>query len=234
MGFTHIYTLRLRANKKQLENTIIERTSEAIVQREVAEKARHDISLLSEMGRQITASLEKQSIQNNLYRFVKELIPGNTFGLGLLDWDKRIILFDFVLENGKPVKVYQRSLDASEQPSVQCAMHAKELLINDLNLDTRELDSVVRVEANATTIVQRDGSNSPMPKSAIYVPMMLQEKVIGIISVQSEFANTYHENDLVILRSLGAFAAVAFDNPEQAGRTRETRGTWFYRCRRSA
>ena len=56
----------------------------------------------------------------------------------------------------------------------------------------------------------------------MYVPMMLQEKVIGVVSVQSEYANAFHENDLVVLRSLGAYAAVAFDNADSYLRLRQT------------
>lgn len=211
-GLIHLYTVRLRANKKTLEQEVITRTREAFMQKEAADQARHKIALLAEMGRQITASLETHAIEKSLYTYVQELIKGNTFGIGMVDWEHGVIRFDFVIENGKPVRPYRRSLEAKEQPATQCVLSAKELLINNLTLDTRELDSFLSIDASITKIIQEDGSASPMPRSAIYVPMMIKNKVIGIVAVQNDDIDTYHENDIAILRSLGSYAAVAFDN----------------------
>jgi signal transduction histidine kinase len=211
-GLIHLYTLRLRANKKTLEQEVIARTREAFMQKESADEARHKIALLAEMGRQITASLETRAIQKSLYTYVQELIKGNTFGIGIVDWEGGVICFDFVIENGKPVRPYRRSLEAKEQPATQCVLSEKELLINNLTLDTRELDSFLSIDVGSKKIIQEDGSASPLPRSAIYVPIMIKNKVMGVIAVQNDDIDTYNENDITILRSLGSYAAVAFDN----------------------
>ena len=126
------------------------------------------------------------------------------------------------MENGKHVEPYSRSLDAKEQPAAQCVLFANELLINSLSVDTREFDSVLRLGKETDQIMHKDVRDFAMPRSAMYVPMLLQGKVIGVVSVQSHYANAFHENDLVILRSLGAFAAVAFDNAESYLRLQQT------------
>lgn len=211
-GGIHLYTLRLRSNKKHLEQEVIVRTREAMLQKDAAEQARHKIALLAEMGKQITASLEVHAIEKSLYTFVQELIPGNTFGIGIVDWDHRVIRFDYVIENGQVIPSYQRSLEASEQPATQCVLSGKELLFNELTLDTRELDSFISLEFNTSQIQSVDNQSIKMPRSAIYVPIMLNQRVIGVIAVQSDESNTYQESDVTILRSLGSYAAVAFDN----------------------
>lgn len=217
-----LYTRRLRNNERKLEEEIRVRTKEVVEQREAAERARHDITLLSEMGRKLTASLDPQAIQQGLFTYVQELITCNTFGVGMVDWDRRLIRFDYVIENDKRVDPYARSLDAKEQPAAQCVLFSSELLINSLSVDTREFDSVLRLGKETDQVLHKDVRDLAMPRSAMYVPMMLQEKVIGVISVQSHFANAFHENDLVILRSLGAYAAVAFDNAESYLRLQQT------------
>lgn len=211
-GGIHLYTLRLRSNKKRLEQEVVERTREAMLQKDAAEQARHKIALLAEMGKQITASLEVHAIEKSLYTFVQELIPGNTFGIGIVDWEHRVIRFDYVIENGQAIPSYQHSLEASEQPATRCVLSGKELLLNELTLDTRELDSFISLEFNTSQIKPVDHQTVKMPRSAIYVPIMLNQRVIGVIAVQSEESNTYQENDVTILRSLGSYAAVAFDN----------------------
>lgn len=216
------YTRRSRALERKLETEIRARTKEVVEQREVAEKARHDIALLSEMGRKLTASLDARAVEEALYTYVQELITCNTFGVGMVDWERRLIRFDYVVENGKHVEPYSRSLDAKEQPAAQCVLFANELLINSLSVDTREFDSVLRLGKETDQIMHKDVRDFAMPRSAMYVPMLLQGKVIGVVSVQSHYANAFHENDLVILRSLGAFAAVAFDNAESYLRLQQT------------
>lgn len=217
-----LYTRQLRKNERKLEDEIRARTKEVVEQREAAERARHDITLLSEMGRKLTASLDPKAIQEGLYTYVQELITCNTFGVGMVDWERRLIKFDYVIENDKHVETYSRSLDAKEQPAAQCVLFASELLINSLSIDTREFDSVLRLGKDTDQILHKDVRDFAMPRSAMYVPMMLQEKVIGVVSVQSHYANAFHENDLVILRSLGAYAAVAFDNAESYLRLQQT------------
>ncbi|MBY0574447.1 MAG: GAF domain-containing protein [Undibacterium sp.] len=212
LGGIHLYTMHLRANKRKLEKEIIERTSEAILQKDAADRARHKISLLAEMGRQITASLDTQAIEKNLYLYVQELIPGNTFGIGIVDWTRRVIRFDYVIENHRSVQAYQRSLEASEQPATQCVLSAKELLVDDLVIDTRELDRFIGRDFDNKQISTVDGSASPRPRSALYVPIILKDQVMGVISVQSDEPNIYNDNDIDILRSLGSYAAVALDN----------------------
>ena len=64
----------------------------------------------------------------------------------MVDWERRLIRFEYVIENGKVVDPYMRSLDAQEQPAAQCVNFASELLINSLSIDTRDSpDSVLRL-----------------------------------------------------------------------------------------
>ncbi|MBC3873816.1 ATP-binding protein [Undibacterium flavidum] len=211
VGLVYLYTLRLRTNKKLLEKEVLARTREAVEQREAADKARHNIAQLAEMGRQITASLDSHAIEENLKSYVKDLLPWDNFGIGLVDWERRLIRFDYVIENDQAVRPYQRSLDSKEQPASHCVLQAKDLLINDLTLDTRELDSFVSIEPEHHHHQVID-DKPRVPRSAIYVPMMLKQKIIGVIFIQNNAINSYHENDVAILRSLAAYAAVAFDN----------------------
>jgi signal transduction histidine kinase/ligand-binding sensor domain-containing protein len=212
LGFYRLRVKALRATQRSLEHEVGVRTRDVVAQSELAEKARSDIVLLSDMGRQITAFLDLPSIQTALYQHVHQLIPGNTFGIGIVDWERRTIIFDFVIENGHNVTPYLRSLEAQEQPSSQCVLTASELLIDELALDMREQDCVTRLEAHEPQILRVDGGDSMRAKSALYVPIMLERKVIGVISVQSQDAHAYNANDLVILRSLSAYAAIAFSN----------------------
>ena len=214
-----MYRLRVRsfrANQTYLEHEVAARTGEAVEQREIAERARQDIALLSAMGREITANLDISQIQQVLYQNVSKLIQSMTFGIGMVDWHKRQIDFRFMVAKGKMVAPYQRSLDAQEQPSAQCVVSAREIKIDEYTIDNRELDSVNRdlTEKNKVVLMNADGSAPPQVKSGIFAPMIVKSKVIGVLCLQSEHAHAFTSRDLDILRTLAAYAAIAFDNAE--------------------
>ncbi|MFZ6819978.1 ATP-binding protein [Undibacterium sp. Ji22W] len=188
------YLQEIALHTENLENTVTLRTREVVAQSELAERARHDIELLSDMGREITASLNISSIEEKLYEHVQKLMVCNTFSVGMLDWNRRIIRFNFAYENGMQIKPYTVSLEqsapdgaansplTSEQANAHCVLSATDVLL------TSELQSL------------------------LYVPLMLNQQVIGIISIGNQQVYAYQQKDLIILRSLAAYASVAFDN----------------------
>lgn len=214
MQVLHQTQLILEQQVQSRTQEVLEQKSLAESQREIAEKARHDISLLSEIGRQITASLDLPAIQQSLYHAVNELLNASSFGVGLVDWERRLISVDFMMQKGKPARPYKRSLDALDQPATQCVLHARELKIDEFAHDNCALDVYVRQATGETRALMQDGSEPELSRSGLYVPMILKGKVIGVISVLSDHPRAFDANALDILRTLAAYAAVAFDNAE--------------------
>jgi ligand-binding sensor domain-containing protein/signal transduction histidine kinase len=212
-----VYRLRIRsfrANQIYLQNEVAARTGEAIEQREIAEQARKDIALLSEIGREIIASLDTTTIQQVLYQHVNRLIPAMSFGIGMVNWESRQIEFNFVMAHGRLVEVYQRSLDAIEQPTSKCVLSAREIKIDNYQFDSRDKDSINRGESDQWQVRLADGSEAQPARSGIFVPMIIKSKVIGVLGIQRDQVMAFSSHDLDILRTLAAYAAIAFDNAE--------------------
>ncbi|MEJ6004974.1 two-component regulator propeller domain-containing protein [Paucibacter sp. AS339] len=193
--------LQLAAEKQQAE-----------AQREQADKARHDIAVLSEIGRQITASLDVLSIQRTLYAHAQELVNASVFGVGLLDREEEVLAFDFVMHHDQLLKPYRRSLSATEQPAVQCVLGARDICIDDMDFDNREI--IESPGAAPKRVELHSGAELIPSRSCIYAPMMLKGEVIGVVCALSDKPSAFGAGDLDILRTLGAYAAVAFDNAE--------------------
>ncbi|HLO93106.1 MAG TPA: two-component regulator propeller domain-containing protein, partial [Burkholderiaceae bacterium] len=218
----------LHMARQRLEATVAQRTEEVVeqgrqlqvekqqaeAQREAAEKARRSITLLSEIGRDITATRELPTIQRTLYAHVSELMNANVFGVGRVNWEAGVIDFDFVMQDGQPFMPYQRSLSALDQPSTQCVLEARELMIDEFPQDIRRLDSHVRQISGKEDTRLADGRPVKQARSGLYVPMQLKGRVMGVIAVLSDVPRAFGLADLHILRTLGAYAAVAYDNAE--------------------
>lgn len=219
------YRIRIKTltrAQEQLERQIAVRTQEALQQkdqlikekefaeqqRESAEKARQDIALLSEIGRQISASLDIVAIQNVFYSHVAKLMDADIYGIGMVDWEERVIVFDRAMDCGHPIERYSRSFDFPEQLAVQCVLEARELLIDEI-LDDNRVPS--GDDAVALTPSRVDGVVVSASRSGLYVPMMIDGEVIGVITVLSLRPRAYQQTHLDILRTLSAYAAVALD-----------------------
>lgn len=199
-----IRTLEAELQKDQL----IQEKEFAEQQRENAEKARQDIALLSEIGRQISASLDILAIQNVFYSHVAKLMDADIYGIGLVNWDTRVIVFDRAMDCGHPIERYSRSLDFPEQLAVKCVLEARELLVDEILDDNRVLVSTTGADVMPMRL---DGHAVSSSNSGLYVPMMIDGQVIGVITVLSLRHHAYQQTHLDILRTLSAYAAVALD-----------------------
>ncbi|MBY0234263.1 MAG: GAF domain-containing protein [Burkholderiaceae bacterium] len=205
------HELQQQAHQLAQEKLVAQAQSALALQAsESAEKARHDIALLSEIGRQITASLDVNSIQQTLYQQMGELIAGDVFGLGLVNWSARTLAFDFVMHRGEACKPYVRSLEAVEMPAVQAVLSGKSQRVDQIDRDSR----VLYKQEGPTRIVLQSGADPAPVHSGIYAPMLLKDRVVGLIFMLSERSHAFQASDLAILETLGAYAAVALDNAE--------------------
>lgn len=211
----------IRENQLYLERQVKAQTQEVVeqkrlaeTQREIAEQARNDIGRLSEIGLEITSSLDRRQILDTLYQNIRGMIPATTFGVGIVDWDKRTINFEYTVQGGKFILPYERSLDAIEQPSTRCVLSGQELIINNIEHDSRKLDSVIASRVEDDLVRLEDGSETEDSRSGVYVPITLSGRVMGVVGALSNETNAFSLNDLNILRTLAAYTGVAYDNAE--------------------
>jgi serine phosphatase RsbU (regulator of sigma subunit) len=196
-------TKRLILEKTALENTIRERTAEILQQNENVKK-------LSEIGRELTASLNLQHILSTLYAHVNAIMDASVFGIGLYKADKQIIDYQMAIEKGVFYKPYTRDMTDKNQLPVWCIENREEIFINDIEID--ESKYLRKSEVKTTKFVLEDGNLSELPQSIIYVPLLLKDQVLGIITVQSFQKNSYTEQHLVYLKNIASYASIALDN----------------------
>ncbi len=231
-GLRFAYQVRLRAineNQLYLEQQVKVQTQEVLeqkkladTQREIAERARNDIGRLSEIGLQITASLDKREILNTLYQNIRSVVRATTFGVGIVDWDKRIIRFEYTIQGDQLILPYERSLDAVEQPATRCVLSAQELIVNEIEHDSRMMDPIVANRTGENFVRLEDGTPTEDSRSGVYVPIVLGGRVMGVVGALSKEPNAFGLNDLNILRTLAAYTGVAYDNAEAYRRLKIT------------
>ena len=171
-------------------------------------EGKKQVELLSDMGREITSSLDFDTIFGRLYDGVNQMAAADVFGVGLYHEDKQQIEYQLAIERGKRYAPYTRTTTDPNQLPVWCIEHREPVFINDVRAEYGKY--VSRYEEPARQL--EDGSLSREPKSIIYLPLLAKDRVLGIITIQSFEANAYTEHHLNVLRSLASYTAIALDN----------------------
>lgn len=171
------------------------------------ERNRH-IELLSEIGRDITASLDFDTIFDKLYSRVNELADADVFGVGLYHPEKNEIEYRLAIEKGKRYAPYSRSTTDRSQLPVWCIEHREPVFINDV---AQESAQYIPHYAEAARALE-DGTMSKAAQSIIYLPLISKDKVLGIVTIQSFEKGAYTGHHLNMMQNLAAFTAIALDN----------------------
>lgn len=152
------------------------------------------IKKLSEIGDLITPLLSLQQVIAITYNHVNQLMDAHQFSVGLFDENELTITFKGIIENGKPIPDLVIDASIPDRLAPLCVLNNREIFINDMEVDYRKY--VTRIPKSF------DGF---APMAALYVPLQLHNKVVGLIAVRTINKNVYRKHHLYILKTLGIF-----------------------------
>ncbi len=162
------------------------------------------LTILSEIGRRMTATHNIEVIFNQLYKNINRLMRVDSMVVALYNEDKKTIDVDFAIEKNKRNPKMSLELDDKNSLIVHTYKHQKTLHIDNVKEEHKHY-------LNGTY------SNVEAPMlSAIFTPLMVEGETIGVISVQSEFKNVYNETHKVFLETLASYLAIAIKNAKRS------------------
>jgi sigma-B regulation protein RsbU (phosphoserine phosphatase) len=167
-----------------------------------------ELTTIERVGRTIAqAQLDVDDICDLMYEWASQIADATIFHLGLFDGDEYTLKLWVRDGERAPPQTFRLT---SGVGLVNWLRESKEpLLVRDF---AREIDSLPARPAYV--------SDEP-PRSALYVPLMAGEVVIGTMSVQSFRRNAYGDSDLRVLSAMGNQAALAIQKARlytEAGR----------------
>ncbi|MES2325026.1 MAG: two-component regulator propeller domain-containing protein [Pseudomonadota bacterium] len=226
----HMRISRLVSTRTLLEKQVGARTAELQMEKESVERQKHEvevahrnISLLSEIGRRLTANLDSESIMLMLYEHVDQLMDASVFGIGVYRPEREVIDYPFAIERGKRYAPYSRSMKEPNQLAVWCIVNQREVYINDLELEyTRYIDDLALTTGTDNMGTLDDGSLPTAPRSLLYAPISVNGRMLGVVTVHSYRQHAYERFHLDMLRTLASYVAVAFDNADAYRQLQDT------------
>jgi len=204
--------LKQETEINRLTNVVMkEKNLELEKQTKELEQSYNSVSVLSRIGQDITSTLNLNTILNTVYSNVNEMMDATVFGIGIFNQDEKSIEYRMSMEKGKRYEPYHRSMEDKNQFPVWCIENKKEVFINDIHNEySNYLPNIDMTILNSAEM--EDGTLPENPHSLIYIPLMVKEMVIGLISVQSYKKNSYTPYHLNILRTLASYTSAALYN----------------------
>jgi class 3 adenylate cyclase/putative methionine-R-sulfoxide reductase with GAF domain len=160
------------------------------------------LKTLSKFGQTITSSLDTKEIILSVYQHISNLMKVDILSFGIYEEDKEIIKYKFLVKDGKYVpSLIQVGLE-KESFTSRCFKTNQEILVNDVETEFPEfIEDLRRIWEDTQS-------------SLVYFPLKVEDRFIGILTVQSKEKNAFNENQMNVLRTLASYVGIAIDNAD--------------------
>ncbi len=152
---------------------------------------RNTITLLYETSRLLNSSLSVEELLKNIKTLVIKKIHYDYFSFFLLE-DKQFVLKESFMHPNEFDKTYH--LKFGKGITGYVAKTGKAIIVNDVNKDKNYIK--LREEV----------------KSELAVPITIDNKIIGVINIESKKLNFFTNNDLFLISAIAEQTAVALKN----------------------
>ncbi|MFZ6658861.1 ATP-binding protein [Undibacterium sp. TJN19] len=195
-------TERMRAESEHLRQL-----AEAEAERaEVLQQTSLVLEKLGTIGQEITASLDAAAVFDALNRHVHGLLHVTAFVIYLMDNDQQSMTSAYGVENGMPIEPDTVVMSSSISNAVRCVRERREVAI-DLAAED-ELPGLI--------------PGTVMVHSMLFAPLVIGDRVLGVMTIQSSRQHVYGEREKMIFRSLCAYGAIALANADAYLRLKKT------------
>jgi diguanylate cyclase (GGDEF)-like protein len=159
------------------------------------------ISTISEIGQRITANLDFDATLETLFDAINALMDAPTLLIALVDEERNSLDYRLVMVRGKRQKPFSYSLD-QDTFGCWCVNHRSDILVGDIEAEHH------KYVASYDELLF-DGTAE---KSLVFVPLIVGNKVVGVLSVQSHLTNAYDKRKVETIRAIGSYLVIAIEN----------------------
>ena len=167
----------------------------ALVNARLFERSRRDaeaFETLAEIGREVASVLDLDELFSRIAQLTKRVIDYRTFGILLLNEARGELEMKLAVQYGEKVEVPRVRL--GEGLVGYAALHREPVLVADVSQDPRYIKLV------------------PDVRSELAIPMLLKDRCIGVVDLESPELDAFSKRDVEILTLLASQAAVAIEN----------------------
>lgn len=169
------------------------------------------IEKISNLCKSITSNLDIENCTDTIYKEVSELVAADLFGIAVYDENKETLNYITLFENNIKRTNVVCKLECTNNLASYCLKKKNHIIINDFQKEASMYEYKCKGYKNLENLSF---------KSIIYIPLVLENKSVGVMTVQSKKINAYSVNDLNELKILASYVAIAIKNLELFNKVR--------------
>jgi phosphoserine phosphatase RsbU/P len=150
------------------------------------------LETLAEIGREFAAILNLEELLTRIATLTRRLVDYRTFGILLLNEERQELEMKVAVRYGDKVTVPRMKLGSGLVG--YSALHRETVLVPDVSKDQRYIKLVEDA------------------RSELVIPLLLQDRCIGVFDLESPELDAFKKSDAEILTLLASQAAVAIEN----------------------
>ena len=176
------------------------RSEDLRAQSEALELSNEKLQLMHRIGSELTSSLDLEEVAGRLHDRLSEHMTVDVFAIACYRPEKRLLDFAVVIEDTERIAPFTVPVDSADSFASWVVRNRREICMNDA-----EREDHFYVETRRPFTGKRSNS-------MVFLPLELEGRIIGVLTVQSQRANQYDEQRVDLLRLLSPYVAVALDN----------------------
>jgi len=165
-----------------------------------AQTRTEQMSVLYRIGQALTSNLELNQVLLNLYEQCTQALPMDTFYVAVYHEPTHLIHHPLFIERGQHITQNPRDIRMQPGLSGEVVWSQKTLYLQDiLDPEMAILHQIIRTGGQPT-------------RSYVGVPLIVRDKTVGVISMQSYQPNAYNLEQITLLETIANQAAIVIEN----------------------
>lgn len=173
------------------------------------EEAYLTLQAIGDTGKSITATLDLEQIFDLVHRRLPDLMVTDVFGIGLYNRESNSLDYEYLMEAGQREDAFSISLESTQSFAVVCFKQRKGFLINSLPEDAPAYVRGVEFHGG------------PSMSALMLQPLLVEDDMIGVMTVQSHRDHVYNEHVLDVLGLLASYLSIAIQNARKTDQLKE-------------
>jgi len=189
--------VRMDTERARAESDFHRRQAETETSRAaLLQQSSDTLKLLGAIGQEITSQLDKEQVFDVIERHMHGLLHATSFSIYLMDPDGQGLTSVYDVEEGQRLPEDHLRLDDADSFCARSVRERRELMVDFT--DHNQLPKYV------------PGTLATL--SALFAPLTIADRALGVMTIQSTRANAYSENERMVFRTLSAYTAIGLDN----------------------
>ncbi|MCX6038251.1 MAG: GAF domain-containing protein [Chloroflexi bacterium] len=187
----------------RLLETIATQAAGAIENARLFEEVRlraEEMTALFDIGITVTSGLDMEQVLRTLLEKCRQVLPVEAFYIAILDPDTGLIHHPLAYDMGEYPQIPTRDIRQNPGLSGHVINNRQTLYIPDIT------------NPDAITTFQIFRTSGTPTRAYVGVPMIVGDRVVGVISMQSYQPNAYDPGQIRLLETIATQAAVAIEN----------------------